>query len=153
MRVAGQNTTMRTIHDHEVNGLNEAIKVLAVDAPGPGGANHQYRCELVTESIQHGFDSVPSKTLTIDIIFQNGPIGEAGFNGISNESLQAILIDRMRGFQFGRQPDGNFDYDVDGKYACQGNADALFHMEKALEALQSRTRARLARGVEGTHQV
>lgn len=32
---------MREITDHKLNGLNEALKVIAIDRPGPGGANHK----------------------------------------------------------------------------------------------------------------
>ena len=72
--------------------------------------------------------------------FQNGPIGEFGVNGISNEALLAIVEDRLKGFQ-------------SGDYACRENALALTKLQEAMMWLHSRTRARVARGVEGTHQV
>lgn len=31
---------MRHITDHKVNGLNEALAVVALDNPGPGGCSH-----------------------------------------------------------------------------------------------------------------
>ena len=37
---------MREITDHKLNGLNEALKVIAIDRPGSGGANHKYAIEL-----------------------------------------------------------------------------------------------------------
>ena len=40
-----------------------------------------------------------------------------------------------------------------GPYASADNAEALACMEQAQAALQRRTRARMARGVEGTHTV
>lgn len=134
---------MRTIHDHKVNGLNEAIAVIAADAPGPGGANHHY---LIG-------DETGERAVRAVLIFQNGPIGEAGINGISNEALLAVAIDRLRGFQHLRKEDGEFDYNSRGKYACRENAVALTHLEDALMWLQKRTRDRMARGVEGTHKV
>lgn len=33
----------REIHSHKVNGLNEVLKIEAVDSPGSGGANHLMR--------------------------------------------------------------------------------------------------------------
>lgn len=111
--------------DHKVNGLNDAITITADDAPGSGGANHLYSIAL------DGF-----KTLRIS--FQNGPIKEAGFNGISNEALLAVVIDRMRGFQ-------------SGPFACRDNDQALAKLEEGLAWLLKRTRERMARGVEGTH--
>jgi hypothetical protein len=138
---------MHTITDHKVNGLNEAINIVAVDEPGPGGANHRYDLRLIGPSPVGGID-----TGSVFIDFQNGPIKEAGYNGLSNEALLAVLIDRMRGFQYGRTPDGAFNTRCPGTYACKENACALTHMEEALMWLQKRTRDRMARGVEGTHQ-
>lgn len=96
---------------------------------------------------------------SVGIDFQNGPIGVTGFNGISNEALLAVLIDRMRGFQHKRHSvslnpgkDNPFDFSTRGEYACKENACALTHLEEALMWLQKRTRDRMARGVEGTHQ-
>lgn len=153
---------MRTITDHKLNGLNEAIKITALDQPGPGGANHDYRISYGTTD-----GSLPFISSVKEIRFQNGPINEAGVNGISNEALLAILIDRMRGFQHGRKaPIGlqrtddssvmtdtntDFDFNTRGKYASRENACALTHLEEALMWLQKRTRDRLARGVEGTY--
>lgn len=135
---------MRKLTDHIVNGLNEAIRINATDEPGSGGANHQYHLAL------HEHPEHPAlKELTIE--FQNGPVktqpvrnGEekydtvVGANGFTNESLLAVLMDRMRGFQ-------------SGPFKCRENALALTHLEEAMMWLQSRTRARMARGVEGTH--
>lgn len=160
---------MRTIHDHKVNGLNEAIQILATDAPGPGGANHDYLLTVDNRAL-----GSPDDVISTRIMFQNGPINEAGFNGLSNEALLAVLIDRMRGFQHCRtysilvdgveknlpiEPpvpnaqDTGFDFNTRGKYACRENACALTHLEEAMMWLQKRTRDRMARGVEGTHKV
>lgn len=134
----------RTLTDHKVNGLNEAIDIHAMDDPGPGGANHDY-------AVRVNVDREKSLHVTTRVRFQNGPIQEVGFNGISNEALLAVLIDRMRGFQYARKPDGSFDESSRGKYACRENAVALTKLEEALMWLQKRTRDRMARGVEGTH--
>jgi len=122
----------RTITDHKVNGLNEAITITA-DAPGSGGASHCY-----TLFISDSVPTAPGVTVHTTISFQNGPIQHpADFNGVTNEALLAVLIDRMRGFQ-------------SGQFACRENALALTKMEEALMWLQKRTRDRMARGVEGT---
>ncbi len=136
----------REILDHKVNGLNEAIKVTAVDQPGPGGANHKYLLDLVGGAPGSG-------GFQMMIEFQNGPVKESGFNGFSNEALVAVVIDRMRGFQYGRKNEGEFDESQRGKYACRENALALTALEEALMWLQKRTRDRMARNVEGTHAV
>lgn len=141
---------MRTITDHKLNGLNERIDITVIDEPGPGGANHGYMITGFTEQMTS--DSPPPRAfLNVPIQFQNGPIGsQEDMNGVTNEALIAVVIDRMRGFQYGRKPDGSFDESARGKFACRENAVALTHLEDALMWLQKRTRDRLSRGVEGT---
>lgn len=122
---------MRTLTDHKVNGLNEALDITVLDEPGQGNANHLYRVGLAHQEGGIAVDWL--------ISFQNGPVLEAGYNGLSNESLLAVVIDRLRGFQ-------------SGQYACRENALALTKLEEATMWLQKRTRDRVARGVEGTNQ-
>ena len=119
---------MREIKDHIVEGdlpQNQLI-IEVTDEPGAGGANHRYKI--------HG--PVGSHFGHWNIDFQNGPIQEAGVNGITQEALLAIVIDRLRSFQA-------------GPFACQDNENALAYCELALDCLKDRTRERLARGVEG----
>ena len=59
---------------------------------------------------------------------------------VTHEVLLAILIDRLQSFQA-------------GPYACRENALALTKLEEAQHWLQARTKARMARGVEGTSQI
>jgi hypothetical protein len=119
---------MRKIESHKVNPANDLIDITVLDAPGAGGANHHYAVDV--NGTENG----------VDIKFQNGPIAEVGVNGVTQEVLIAICIDRLECFQA-------------GPYACQENADALGYLKMAQDALLSRTRARMARGVEGTHTV
>ena len=127
---------MRTITDHKTNACNEQLNVLAVDAAGAGGAHHHYEVS--------GFDATENPSRPehqsagySTIVFQNGPIKECGVNGVTQEALLAILIDRMRCFNA-------------GPYRCRENACALTHLEEALHWLHSRTRSREQQGVEGT---
>lgn len=137
----------RTITDHKTNGLNEAIEIIAVDQPGPGGANHKYNVIGRGEHIPN----IGPRPFGVNLRFQNGPIAKPeDMNGITNEALIAVVIDRMRGFQFCRKADGTFEESARGQYACKENACALTHMEEALMWLQKRTRDRMARGVEGS---
>jgi hypothetical protein len=127
---------MRKISDHivENDSANHQVAVVALDQPGAGGANHEYGIDWKVPDSVKGFvkDS-------IQISFQNGPIKEVGVNGLTQEVLLAIVIDRLRSFQA-------------GPFSCRENAIALTHCEDALMWLQRRTRARIARGVEGTNQ-
>lgn len=122
---------MRELTSHKVNGLNEALQIQVLDDPGQGNACHRYVIEA-----KDGF----GVTLAgCGINFQNGPILEAGINGISNEALLSVVEDRLLGFQ-------------SGQYACRDNDIALQHVQSAMAWLLKRTRERMARGVEGTHQ-
>lgn len=125
---------MREITTHQVNGLNEVLQLVVCDEPGAGGANHHY--QIIDVSRQNVGDD---RTLC-DIEFQAGPIQEAGVNGISNESLLAVVRDRLECFQC-------------GPYACVENFEALKDVISAMDRLRARTIARMERGVEGTSKV
>lgn len=125
---------MRKLTDHKLNGLNDALEITVLDEPGQGGACHKYLITLPDWS-RNPDGSAPHHVWNID--FQNGPVSEAGFNGLSGEALLAIVIDRLRNFQA-------------GPYSCRENALAMDHAENALHWLNKRTRDRLSRGVEGT---
>ena len=74
------------------------------------------------------------------IHFQEGPIKECGVNGVCNEDLINMVIDRLEHFQ-------NSDF------KCRENALAITALEEALLWLRKRTMGREQRGVEGTHTV
>ena len=134
---------MREITTHKVNGCNEAISIIVNDQPGAGGANHRYEIKgFDTANNPSGMDPIGFRSSFSKqvILFQNGPIKEAGVNGITQEVLIAICIDRLECFQ-------------KGPFACEDNADALSLLRAAQGALQRRTRERLAKGIEGTHLV
>lgn len=122
---------MRTLSQHIVEGdsVNHQLTIAVADEPGHGGANHQYVISLKNADGEFEFNCC--------IGFQNGPIKEFGVNGVTQEALLAIVIDRLEGFQ-------------KGPFPSQDNVDALHHVKSALTYLQKRTRARIARGVEGT---
>lgn len=116
---------MREIRDHVANPVNDKIKISVMDEPGSGGANHHYVVDV------DGSDLVG-----LDIYFQQGGIAENGVNGVTQEVLLAVVIDRLRSFQAGPFP-------------SRENALALTKCQEALMWLHSRTRERMARGVEG----
>ena len=119
---------MRKLTDHIANPANDRIEISVMDEPGAGGAHHYYAVDV--DGGENG----------LDVHFQNGPIAESGVNGVTQEVLLAIVIDRLRCFQA-------------GPFACKENAEALDHALQSLEWLKSRTKARMARGVEGTHKL
>ena len=118
---------MRTLTSHKLAGLNDALEIAVLDEPGHGGACHEYLIH-VPENQAGPACRIP---------FQNGPIKEHGVNGISQEALLAIVIDRLECFQA-------------GPFASGDNFAALQSCMDAMTSLQRRTKDRLARGVEGT---
>lgn len=130
---------MRDIFDHIIRQSSFEVSLTADDAPGPGGANHLYTIRGFSSAsnpsdpwfARHGNPSTYST-----VLFQNGAILETGANGVTNEVLLAVVMDRLRGFQ-------------SGKFACRQNALALTNIETGLHWLQQRTIERLRRGVEG----
>jgi hypothetical protein len=128
---------MRQITDHITNPANERLAITVTDEPGAGGANHRYSITGFDGSNNKSRDAEDLLTQQV-VLFQNGPINEVGINGITQEALLAIVIDRLRSFQ-------------SGPFSCRENALALTSCEEALHWLQQRTIARMRRGVEGTH--
>lgn len=126
---------MREITSHRVNPANDVLKIIVTDEPGAGGANHAYEISGYDAGTNASFDGESGTT----ILFQNGPIAESGVNGITQEVLLAIIIDRLQSFQ-------------KGPFACRENALALTKLEEAKHWLFSRTLERMGRGVEGTHE-
>lgn len=118
---------MDKLVSHKCNGLNEALEIKVLDEPGQGNACHRYVIYVPNDA-----------SIVCNIGFQDGPIQEAGVNGISNEALLAVVEHRLQGFQ-------------SGKYVCRENAVALMKLQEAMMWLQKRTRDRVARGVEGIH--
>ena len=92
---------------------------------------HTYNVHLQPTEDQAGLPQ------TIVIQFQNGTTKEVGRNGLTNEVLLAILINRTTV--------------LNSRFHSEYNDKALEHMKEALKAFEDRTKSREARGVEGTH--
>ena len=76
--------------------------------------------------------------------WQNGPLGRGFYrrepNGAFVEDVIASVIDRLEYYQ-------------QSKFACESNAKAINYLSCALHELDSRTKDRENRDVEGTHVV
>src|SRR5258708_2565869 len=105
----------REITTHQINPVNDMLTITVMDEPGAGGACHHYAAR------NHAAD------WSQHLFFQNGPITENGVNGITQEVLLAIVIDRLQCFQA-------------GPFTCRENALALTKLEEAQHWLFSRTR-------------
>ena len=131
---------MREVTGFDVN--DTGLKIHVLDEPGHGGANHVYGISGMDFTRNQAAIDAPDDRPEgeASILFQCGTIPENGVNGVTQEALLAIVIDRLRSFQA-------------GKFACRENALALTKLEEAVHWLNHRTRTRLLRGVEGQHKV
>ena len=100
-------------------GTTRFTKVICVDKPGIRGACHEYQILSAETEIPFA-----------EISFQNGPVKENGINGIRDEDLINILIDRLEGFQT-------------SDFACRENEIVLEKLEESLKALNIRTAKRI----------
>jgi len=116
---------MRAITIQSASDLNKRLTITA-DEKSDGGASHVY-----------AIDPQASAGAAMALFsFQRGAMKEVGHNGVSDEALLSIVVDRLRCFQA-------------GPFSCRENALALTKMEEALHWLNARTADRMARGVEG----
>lgn len=115
---------MREITRHQTNPTNKELVVASIDSPIGEPVTFKI-------AIPHAPDVV--------LNFQHGPIKEVGVNGLTNEVLLAIVLDRLAFFQ-------------KGKYSCRENALAITKIEEGLLWLQSRTWDRERKGVEGLNK-
>lgn len=119
---------LRKIRTHMGNPVNDTLMITVNDEPDPKTkAHHQYNIES------------PDGRVALTLHFQNGPIPEAGVNGVTHEVLIAIVMDRLESYQR-------------GPFACEENAAAITHLKAAQESLLNRSKDREKRGVEGTRK-
>jgi hypothetical protein len=118
----------REITTHHTNDVNKALKLTAIEDEKGEPADYLVKWYEADES-----------GVEVELPFQHGPIKEVGVNGLTNEVLLAIVVDRLEFFQR-------------GQFACEENADALGYVKLAGEALEARTKRRTDQGVEGTLQ-
>jgi hypothetical protein len=81
----------------------------------------------------------------LSIQWQNGPLGRDAERQVPNGAFVETVI------QAARQRIEFYQTASNGKFACEENASALTCLDDALKVLDSRTKKREARQVEGTH--
>ena len=126
------NNYCREIEISRVDEESKPVKCFATDRPSDGGASHDY---LVCFMDEKGLYEENTKKVN----FQRGSLKSSFPNGVTEEILLAIVIDRLSCFQ-------------SGQFACPQNESAKEHLIKAVDFLNERTRDRINRGVEGTLQ-
>lgn len=134
---------LRIVSHRASDAAADPTVVFVLDQAGPGGAHHQY--VVVASESAAALDAekqelnVQPGALLGQVGFQFGPIKESGHSGVQIEHLLAICAHRLACFQT-------------GPFACRENALALTKIQEAMLWLQSRTRDRQSRGVEGQNQ-
>ena len=88
-----------------------------------------------------------TKSMGIEIRWQNGPVPRDE-NGHPMQSTNGAFVEGVIQAAIGRLKFYN-----SGKFSCRENSLAITHLEEALHWLDSRTRDRIERKVEGTHAV
>lgn len=96
-----------------------SVEVFADGPTGPGGVRHTY--------VYGHHENDYTFNVTGKLFFQQGHPAKHGINGLTLESVLAVCQHRLTGFQ-------------KGPYPSDFNADALMHIERAIEALKDRQR-------------
>jgi N-acetyl-anhydromuramyl-L-alanine amidase AmpD len=105
----------------------------------PEGTVLQYRfMDNDTVDVAAMLGPVDGSELLTTLEFQAGPIPEHGVNGLTNELLIDILVERI-----GR---------LNKMFPCRENSLAITKLEEANHWLHARTARRKAMGIEGTHE-
>lgn len=123
----------RSVKGHAAHPSVDNVNIIAIGRPVPSGVCNRYRVEPIARDHPQGAIN------SCDIHFQDGPVELAGVNGITMESLLAVVIDRLEMFQA-------------GPGRCRENAIAVTKLEEAMHWLHHRTRDRIERRVEGTER-
>lgn len=121
---------MRKITTHKPNKDNRQPELFAGHKVSPGNAPQKYRITYDEATVVPGI--VDEVELDINFISVES-------DGVTNETLLAVVIDRLEGFQ-------------DGPFSCAENETALQYSKLALHTLHERTRERNSRGVENKHE-
>lgn len=127
----------RNLFDHKNNKFNrECITVSTSDQRATDNAHHKYQIVVHPMDKDSG-TVVDGKPVEVcNLRFQNGGLKEVGANGITDQALLAIVIDRVRSFN-------------DGQFRCRENSVVITKLEEALMWMEKRSNDRARRNVEG----
>lgn len=128
---------MRPVNHVALTPTDKSLTITADDRDSDVGGNmsHEYRFSY-TPGPNYTGPTCEDGTISQTVSFQRGPVKEVGVNGITNEALIAIVIDRLEGAQ-------------EGPFKSRYNALAITALQEAENWLSRRTLDRMSRGVEG----
>jgi hypothetical protein len=122
---------MRELEDHKVTTLNrECVTVRAVDAKDSDGAHHLYQIDVRDPQVK------THSVYRTMLMFQKGGLQDVGPNGLTDQALLAIVLDRIRGFQ-------------SGPFQSPFNEGIIEKLQGTLDSFKARADERASRGVEG----
>ncbi len=122
----------RELFDHRNNKFNrEHVIVKTADLRSSDNAHHKYVIEVTRDAPKP--DWIAERC---ELNFQNGGLKEVGPNGITDQALIAIVLDRVRSFN-------------DGPFRCRENSMMITKLEEALMWGEKRGNDRARRNVEG----
>jgi len=169
--------SIRELTAHRASVLNEHVRVFVLDAPGNGGACHDYvtliphawtdsHDDMCGNPGAHGIAQHPLADGSILWLTAHGVAAIVKGTGPAREHGEAYIAQRIR-FQNGPLKDAGGANGTSheallaiildrlegfqrGDFKCRDNAVAATHIETGLLWLKKRTWDRIARGVEGT---
>lgn len=125
----------RPLFDHKNNAFNrKCIDVHTADERASDNAHHKYKIVVTAWTKDSELGASPAEVCELN--FQNGGLQEVGANGITDQALIAIVLDRMRSFN-------------DGQFRCRENSMIITKLEEAMMWMEKRGNDRARRGVEG----
>ena len=125
----------RELYDHKRNKFNrECVEVRTADSRANDNAHHKYTIQVWKHAQTSEESSICVEAVTLN--FQNGGLKEVGPNGITDQALLAIVMDRLKSFN-------------DGQFRCRENSLAITHLELVLMYMEERANDRARRGAEG----
>ena len=134
-QVNTQPDEVRVLTDHKTNKFNrECVNVSAIDKKSSDNANHRY--EISVWKNAETSDQNDELVEVCNLNFQNGGLKEVGANGITDQALIAVVLDRVRGFN-------------GGQFRCRENSMIITKLEEAMLWMEKRSNDRARRGVEG----
>jgi hypothetical protein len=105
----------RTVTKHQIDVFNQDLSIEVLSPP-----NRQTKA-----TVDYLISNAVSGIELAYIKFQEGDPAKVGINGISNEALIAIVLDRLKSFQ-------------DGPHNNKFNTEAMSLLEAALDVLEDR---------------
>ncbi len=132
---AVKGSMLEEVTFHKVEGDGNPTRLYAVGERNVAGAHDRFCVTGLYLQHEGCQGALPIEGLD----FQHGNPLTNGYNGVTIEQVLAMGKHRLEGYQ-------------SGPFACADNQEAIDHITQAIEALQRRTKDRIAREVKNTNE-